>query len=65
MRRFYFRLARELGYPHPDHLLRALNSRQLAEWIAFCRVEQAAVEVTPEQMLARKAEEKLKRRKRR
>lgn len=36
---FYFRLCKELGYPHPDHLLRQLTSSQLTEWIAYSMVE--------------------------
>lgn len=28
----------ELGYPHPDHLLRALTSSQLAGWLSYCRL---------------------------
>ena len=38
-RRFYFRLALALGYPHPDHLLKELNSRQIGEWSAFGMME--------------------------
>ena len=29
-----------LGYPHPDHLLRQLTSRQLTEWMAYATIEQ-------------------------
>jgi hypothetical protein len=28
-----------LGFPHPDYLLKALTSRQLAEWRAFYRLQ--------------------------
>jgi hypothetical protein len=38
-RRFLFRLALQLGFPHPDHLLRCLDSHQLSEWIAFAGLE--------------------------
>lgn len=38
-RRFLFRLALQLGFPHPDHLLRCLDSHQLSEWIVFAGLE--------------------------
>ncbi len=38
-RRFAFRLALALGFPHPDYLLSLLTSRQVAEWDAYYRVE--------------------------
>lgn len=38
-RRFAFRLSLALGVFHPDYLLTAISSRQLAEWIAFQRLE--------------------------
>ena len=28
-----------LGYPHPDYLLRVLNSRQISEWQAWFAIE--------------------------
>lgn len=39
MRRFAFRLCRELGVIHPDYLLSNLTSRQFAEWIAEYNIE--------------------------
>lgn len=27
-----------LGFPHPDHLLRTLDSRQIADWIAYDQI---------------------------
>lgn len=38
-RKFYFRLARELGYPHPDYLLDELTSQQITEWLAYNEIE--------------------------
>jgi hypothetical protein len=38
-RRFYFRLALALGYAHPDFLLCQLSSAQIAEWMAYYRLE--------------------------
>lgn len=32
-------MALELGYPHPDHLLRELTSKQLSEWMAYFMLE--------------------------
>lgn len=28
-----------MGYPHPDHLLATLSSRQIAEWMVFFSIE--------------------------
>jgi hypothetical protein len=36
---FLFRLALQLGYPHPDFLLQQLDSRQLSDWLAFYAIE--------------------------
>lgn len=36
---FAFRLAVQLGYPHPDILLASISSRQFAEWIAYSKIE--------------------------
>lgn len=38
-RRFMFRLALALGFPHPDFLSKVLNSRQVAEWMAYASIE--------------------------
>lgn len=32
-------MALALGYPHPDHLLRELTSKQLTEWMAYSLLE--------------------------
>jgi len=32
-------MARRLGFAHPDHMLAAINSRQLSEMYAFERIE--------------------------
>lgn len=32
---FAFRLCLELGFSHPDHLLRSLTAKQFQEWQAF------------------------------
>jgi hypothetical protein len=32
---FAFRLCLELGYVHPDEMLRRMTARQFAEWCAF------------------------------
>ena len=34
-----FRLCLQLGIPHPRYLLRQLNSRDVAEWIAYANIE--------------------------
>lgn len=39
MRRFYFRLARELGAGSVSRLLRIMPSSEIAEWIAVFRME--------------------------
>lgn len=36
---FYFELAFQLGYPHPDHLLKCLTSEQITEWAAYFHVK--------------------------
>jgi len=36
---FLFRLCLKLGIPHPDYLRGKINSRQIAEWIAFFNIE--------------------------
>ena len=33
------RLCLEIGYPTPRHLLRELNSRDIADWIAYYSIE--------------------------
>lgn len=38
-RQFYFRLCKELGYPHPDYLLGELTSAQISEWEAYDRLD--------------------------
>jgi len=36
---FYFRLALALGFPHPDHMLAVLTSKQITEWIEYHAIE--------------------------
>jgi len=36
---FGFRLALALGYPHPRYLRRELTSHDIAEWMAYERIE--------------------------
>lgn len=43
-RLFAYRLARDLGIPNVDRMLRDLSSRQLAEWMAFYHLEHQALE---------------------
>ena len=37
--RFAYRLCLALGYPTPRHLLRCITSKELAEWMAYFRIE--------------------------
>jgi hypothetical protein len=42
---FAFRLARELGYAHPDHLLSELTATQFYEWQEYFTAEPFGPEV--------------------
>lgn len=39
MERFLFRLCLALGYRHPRYLVRDLNARDIAEWMAYSLIE--------------------------
>jgi hypothetical protein len=42
---FAFRLARELGYPHPDRMLAEMTSSELADWRAYHELEPFGPEI--------------------
>ena len=36
---FSFRLCKELGYPHPRHMLRDMTAKDWAWWVAYSNIE--------------------------